>query len=63
MVAVSKLSTYSGLISGSDRAYVVGRIHPVLEEITISDFFARTVSRYPDPVSYTHLTLPTNREV
>ncbi len=48
MVAVSELSTYSGLISGSDRAYVVGRIHPALEEITISEFFARTVSRYPD---------------
>ena len=48
MVAVSELSTYSGLMSGSDRAYVVGRIQPVLEEITISGFFARTVSLYPD---------------
>jgi acyl-CoA synthetase (AMP-forming)/AMP-acid ligase II len=48
MVAVSELSTDSGLMSGSDRAYVVGRIQPVLEEITISEFFARTVSLYPD---------------
>ena len=48
MVAVSELSTYSGLISGSDRAYVVGRIQPALEEITIARFFARTVSLYPD---------------
>ena len=48
MVAVSELSANSGLISGSDRAYVVGRIHPALEEITISEFFSRTVSRYPD---------------
>ena len=48
MAAVSELSTYSGLMSGSDRAYVVGRIQPALEEITISGFFARTVSLYPD---------------
>ena len=48
MVAVSKHCTDSGLITGSDRAYVVGRIQPALEEITISEFFARTVSCYPD---------------
>ena len=48
MVAVGELSTDSGLMSGSDRAYVVGRIQPVLEKITISEFFSRTVSLYPD---------------
>ena len=48
MVPVSEHSTSSGLISGSDRAYVVGRIQPALEEITISEFFARTVSRNRD---------------
>ena len=48
MVPVSEHSTNSGLISGSDRAYVVGRIQPALEEITISEFFARTVFRYRD---------------
>ena len=51
MVAVSEHSANSGLKSGSDRAYVVGRIQPALEEITISEFFARTVSRYPDRVA------------
>ena len=51
MVAVSKHWANSGLKSGSDRAYVVGRIQPELEDITISEFFARTVSRYPDRVA------------
>src|SRR5674476_358379 len=36
-----------------------------LELVNIERAFARPVSRLqsPDPVSYTHLTLPTNREV
>ena len=48
MVVASKNLERSGLMSGSDQAYVVGQIQPALEEITISEFFARTVSRYPD---------------
>ena len=48
MVIASENLEHSGLVSGSDQAYVVGQIHPGLEEITISEFFARTVSRYPD---------------
>ncbi|MBO67611.1 MAG: AMP-binding protein, partial [Acidiferrobacteraceae bacterium] len=48
MVVASENLEHSGLVSGSDQAYVVGQIHPGLEEITISEYFARTVSRYPD---------------
>ena len=48
MVVASENLEGSGLVSGSDQAYVFGQIHPGLEEITISECFARTVSRYPD---------------
>ena len=48
MVVATENLERSGLMSGSDQAYVVGQIQPALEEITISEFFARTVSRYPD---------------
>ena len=38
----------SGLKSGSDQSYVVGETQSALEEITVGEFFTRTVSRHPD---------------
>jgi|TARA_B100000809_G_scaffold157411_1_gene154661 fatty-acyl-CoA synthase len=48
MVVVKTGLESSNLSLGSKLAHVKGASYPDLEEITIPDFFARTVSRYPN---------------
>ena len=46
MVEVESGSEQSGFVSGSNLAHVKGTAEPALEDITISSFLARTVSRH-----------------
>ena len=48
MAVASEHLNRSGLKSGSDQSYVVGETQSALEEITVGEFFTRTVSRHPD---------------
>ena len=57
MAVASEHLNRSGLKSGSDQSYVVGKTQSALEEITVGEFFTRTVSRHPDREPVFFLTL------
>ena len=56
-IAHATMLAHQGIISSDDKDKIVHGLNTILSEIESGNF------EFSRPVSYTHLTLPTNREV